>query len=139
MTVISATGALSYHRHLPVPNHNRGDSRCHCHTLTLPWTWKGETDMISVVTELKTKSWHRSKKTTGTKTLLVKPAAPPGRKAGEKELPVDNVGMDDPCEPFGTLRVQRGVLATKAAAVVGVWCIVTTRRIVSPLSGANTS
>ena len=43
------------------------------------------------------------------------------------------IGTGSPSAVLGLL-----VLATKAAAVVGVWCIVTTRRIVSPLSGVTT-
>jgi hypothetical protein len=44
-----------------LPPKNRGDSQCHCHTNTVPWMvrlWRGRT---SVVTELRTKSRHRSK------------------------------------------------------------------------------
>ena len=37
------------------------DSESGCHTNTVPWTWEGETGKTSAVTELRTKSWHRSK------------------------------------------------------------------------------
>jgi hypothetical protein len=65
-TLVSVDGNIGHRGALvPLPHASpdtitEGNSQCHCHTPAIPWTWEAETGVTSVVTELRTKSWHRS-------------------------------------------------------------------------------
>ena len=66
-TLVSVDGNIGHRGALAPLPHASPDTRTEETTsatvtlLAIPWTWEVETGKVSVVTELRTKSWHRSK------------------------------------------------------------------------------